>query len=120
MKVKIVSIHGHGDESKEYVLLRVLDDCDIGKYQLSDTTYIKDNTVSNKLRHVYWFPDKEVSKGDLVSLWTGIGKQATVKNANGETVHRFFWGLKSAIWNDTGDAAVLQHVDQWSHFSAKA
>lgn len=120
MNVKIISVQGRGDYSSEYVLMRVLDDCDIGSYQVSDTTYTGANVVSNKLRHVYWFPDKRVSKGDLVSLRTGSGEQKTFVNTNGETVHRFYWGLKSPVWNDDGDAAILQYIGAWQHFPMKA
>lgn len=116
----MISVHGRRDQSNEYVLLRVLEDCGIGSYQLSDTTYHAPNVVSNKLRHVCWFPDKRVSKGDLVSLRTGSGEQKTLRNASGQIVRRFYWGLKPSVWNDDGDAAVLQYVGSWQHFPMQA
>lgn len=39
MNVQILAVHGQGDYQTEYVTLRVLDDCDLGKYQLCDSTY---------------------------------------------------------------------------------
>lgn len=120
MKVKIVGVHNHGDFKKEYVLLRVLEDCDIGEHMLADNTYTQDGIVSNKVRHTYWFPDKEVKKGELVSVWTRKGSDTEAKNDNDTTIHRFFWGLSEAIWNDDGDCALLFHIDSWTDFEVKS
>lgn len=120
MKVKIVSVHNHGDSANEYVLLRVEEDCDIGKYVVADSTYTPSGSVSNKLRHMYWFPDKSVKKGEFISLRTGAGDNTTVTNDKGIIFHRFYWGLKTAIWNDTGDCAVLLDLNTWQFFKAKA
>jgi len=119
MKAKIISIHSHGDFDKEYVLIQVLEDCDIGKFLVADSTYTSDSQISNKLRHTYWFPDRATEKGDLVSLWTKPGTNTTDKNSSGTTVHRFFWGLKTAVWNNEGDCAVLQEIRDWQHYKAK-
>lgn len=119
MDLKIISVHGNGDFDSEYVLLRATADCDVGYYQLCDTTYTDDDKVSNKLRHIYWFPDRAVKKGELVSLWTKSGKNTTTKNESGTVVHRFYWGLSKAVWNNDGDCAVLQHLETWQLFKAK-
>ena len=119
MNVQILAVHGQGDYQTEYVTLRVLDDCDLGKYQLCDSTYTAENTVSNRLRHVYWFPDKQVVKGDLIALWTKPGKETTGKTRDGHTIHHFYWDLKTAVWNNDGDAAVLQRLANWSLFPVK-
>lgn len=119
MQVKIISVHNQGSYESEYVLLKVSEDCDIGKYQLCDTTYTSDGQVSNKLRNTYWFPDRLVKKGDLVSLWTKTGKNTTDKNDSGTPIHRFYWNLAKPVWNNDGDCAVLQHVPSWQHFKAK-
>jgi hypothetical protein len=119
MKVKIVSVHGQGDYEREFVLLRVVEDCDIGRYQLSDSTYTANGKVSNKVRHVYWFPDKDVAEGDMISLWTKPGKDQSTRMDSGAPLHRFYWGLRTAVWNDDGDVAVLQHVASWQFFAAK-
>lgn len=112
MKVTIKEIidHGHNDER---IVLSVKEDTDIGEYVVLDTTYTKDGGVSNKVRHPYWFPDKKVSKGDLVILYTKKGKQSETKNANGSISHFFYWGLDINVWNDDGDYALLFHIDEW-------
>jgi hypothetical protein len=113
VKLKIVSIHEQGDASKEYVLLDVVEDCNLNHYGLADTTYTSDDKISNKLRHFYWFPGTAVEKGDRVVLRTGAGKNVKNTGNSGKTEHRFFWGLQTAVWNDDGDAAILFEIKTW-------
>ncbi|WP_438480855.1 hypothetical protein [Oleiharenicola lentus] len=119
MKLQVVSIHNRGNFEKEYVLLKALESCDVGRYLLADTSYTADGKVSNKLRHVFWFPDKDVKKGEFVSVWTGPGKNTVGQTDSGVPVHRFFWGLKSSVWNDDGDCAALLEVNTWEFKPAK-
>lgn len=60
MKVKIISMHDHDNYENEYVLIEVLKDCDIGEHMLADSTYKIIGKISNRVRHTYWFPDKDV------------------------------------------------------------
>jgi len=119
MDLKILSVHNHGKANEEYVLLEATADCDVGNYLLADSTYTSSGSVSNKLRHVFWFPDKKVKSGDLVSLRTGIGKSGEVINNAGTKVHRFYWNLKTPVWNDDKDCAVLIESANWTHKKAK-
>lgn len=119
MKIQIISVHNHGDVTKEYVLLRVLEDCDVGRYILADSTYTSDGKVSNKVRHTYWFPDKQVKKGELLSVQTRSGQNSSSQNNSGVPIHHFYWNLKSAVWNDEGDCAILLNVNQWQFFKAQ-
>ncbi len=113
MELKIMSVHEHGSASKEYVWIEVLEDCDLDHYAVADTTYTSERTISNKLRHFYWFKKKQVKAGQRIVLRTGVGKDDSYKSEKGYTVHRFYWGLKSAVWNDDGDAALLLRLDTW-------
>lgn len=119
MDVHISNISGHGDAEKEYVYIKVDNDCDIGHYLLGDTTYTAEGSVSNKLRHIYWFPDKKVKAGDVVVLRTGKGTNTSEKMDDGHTKHRFYWQLGSAVWNNDGDAAVLLRAPEWKHRKGK-
>lgn len=114
MKLKITSIQNRGDAAKEYVMLEALADIDVGDYLLGDTTYLQDGSVSNKLRHTFWFPNKKVRKGEYVSLWTGKGKATLGETKDGSPVHRFYWNLATAVWNDDKDCAVLIETSAWS------
>jgi hypothetical protein len=114
MDIKILSIHEQGNADKEYVFIEVLNDCNLKYYGLADTTYSTPTSISNKLRHFYWWTSHDVKKGERVVLRTGKGKNDSYVNNAGHTVHRFFWGLGSAVWNDTGDAAVLFNMRTWN------
>jgi hypothetical protein len=118
MKVNISSVNNKGNYEQEYVTLKVAEACDIGYYLLSDSTYTDEGKLSNKIRHIYWFPDKPVGKGDFVFLYTRgkrPGDKAEWKNKEGTTTHAFYWNLKAAVWNDDGDYAVLFEVNTWSN-----
>ncbi len=119
MKLKFVSIQSHGDYNKEFADLQATEDCDIGKYLLTDSTYTKENTVSNKLRHVYWFPDKQVKAGEYVRIFTRPGTSDTITSPNGSVIHKLYWGLKTAVWNDDGDSAILMEIAAWKHHPVK-
>jgi len=114
MNLEIVSIHGHGDVDSEYVLLKAAAACDIGRYILADSTFFANGRISNRLRHFFWLPDKEIKKGEFVSVWTKAGANNSGVLNDGTPIHRFHWGLRSAVWNDEGDVAVLLHTDEWS------
>ena len=114
MKLAISYVKGHGTLEDERIVLKALDDVDVGYYMLADTTYIAENEVSNKLRHTYWLPDKEVDKGDLVVIYTKSGKGSTKSNKSGSKTHFFYWGLEKTVWNQNGDAAALFLVEDWS------
>lgn len=113
MKLKVLSIHERGNANKEYVLLEVVEGCNLDHYGLADTTYTSNDKISNKLRHFYWFPPTDVKQGEWVVLQTGTGKSDQYTTASGKKVHRFFWGLGSAVWNNDGDAAVLFEMRNW-------
>jgi hypothetical protein len=113
MDLMITRVVNHGDASEEYVLLEVSAPCQLNRYALYDATYTNDHKISNKQRHFFRFPPKDVDAGDWVSLRTGKGKNGSFVNENGKTVHRFYWNLNHPVWNDDGDAAVLIKIADW-------
>jgi len=119
MKIEISSIHNAGNHTEEYVSLKVLQDCDAGRFILADTTYTSDGKVSSKLRHVYWLPDKDVKKGDFIWIHTKSGANTKNENRAGTTTFHFYWGLSVSVWNDEGDCGALFHYDDWMTKSVK-
>lgn len=113
MKLRILSIHEQGNFDDEHVRLEVTEDCDLKTYGLADTTFASDDTISNRLRHFFWFPPNAVKKGELVLLRTKRGTNGKFTASDGRTVHRFYWNLKSSIWNNDADAAVLFEMSDW-------
>ena len=117
MKVEIQSIKNQGDFDKEYVTLKVVEDCDLKYYMIADSTYTSENSISNKLRHSYWFAPKKAKKGDFVWLYTRAkksGDKVSWATESKTTTHVYYWGLKTAVWNDEGDCAVLFEIKGWN------
>lgn len=115
MKIKIKKVVDHGTHSSERVWFEVTADCNLKYYMITDTTYTGENSISNKVRHVYWFAPKDVKKGDEVLLYTKKGLYKTESINNGKNTRYFlFWGLESFVWNNTGDAAILFEMNSWN------
>lgn len=110
-RIRTIIDHGHNDER---IVIDITFDTDIGEYLVLDTTYTNQGSISNKVRHPFWFPDQKVKTGDVVVLYTRKGTISSTKNTNGSTSYFFFWGLDSNVWNNDGDCAIIQHIDQWA------
>lgn len=118
MKAKIKSLVTT-DLNEERITLEILQDCDIGKYFVFDSTYASSGKPSNKVRFTYWFPNKAVKAGDFVVLYTKEGTKSEHKNRANTTTHVFYWGLKHQIWNDKKDCAVVVEINNWIHLNYK-
>jgi hypothetical protein len=114
MKLELTKVNNRGDQTKEYVSLRVTADANLEYYLLTDTTYTDDTHISNKLRHLYWFSKTAVKKGDFIWLYTGKGTNTNRGNDTQTTTHIFYWNLAEPVWNDDGDCAVLFEVNTWN------
>ena len=118
MDLRIDEVKGHGDASEERVLLTVLNDCNLQYYMISDCTY-SGSKISNKHRHSKWFSSLEVKSGDRVVLYTRVGKTNKTVSDSGVTWHKIFWNLKTPVWNDDGDGAILIRIRSWDTTSVK-
>lgn len=115
MNVKIKYVKDKGELVNERIVFAIEANINIGEYALFDTTYKGNGIVSNKLRHAYWFPDKEVNVGDLIVVYTKSGKTNKKLNKDGSYSHFFYWGLQSTIWNEETDCAVVINIADWSY-----
>jgi len=117
MKLRIDTVHAHGDVNEERVLMTVMEDCDLARYLVMDTTYIG-TKISNEHRHVKWLPQITAKKGERVCLYSKKG--TTAKQTHDEVIwHKLYWNSGTAVWNNTGDAAVLFEVSEWVTTKAK-
>jgi hypothetical protein len=105
--LQIIKINNSGEVSSEYVFIEVVADCNAGDYLLTDSTYGADNAPSNKLRHVFFFPSKEMKAGEYIVLWTKSGTYNLGKTSTNSPQHNLHWNLKETVWNITGDKAFL-------------
>jgi len=114
MNIEIKAVRDPGVLSDERLVLKILKDCDIGSYLTFDTTYTEDGSVSNLVRHPYWFPDKEVEAGDLVVVYTKTGKSSVKNNKDGSRSHFFYRGMDRTIWNKEKDCAIVLEISSWA------
>jgi len=108
-----------GGPAEEYVLLRANVAQNAKFVMLSDTTYISENRISNKMRHVFLLPDVWLAAGDHIAVWTGHGTPGFYTGANANTlpghrIYHHYLNLSSSIWNDQKDRATLFFLDQWT------
>lgn len=110
MKLEIRAVQGQVDAPNEYLMLLALDDCDLSSYAGADNTYDASGSASNKVRHTFFFPSKQVKKGEWVALYTKSGKYNLGKTTSEKPLHCFYWGLTNAVWNDSRDIAHLLEI----------
>jgi hypothetical protein len=115
MKIKIQSIADRGNLQKERIVMVVQELTDIGRFAMLDAGY-SDGGVNTYTRDVFWFPDKRVSAGDYVVLYTKSGKENEKFLKSGKKSHFFYWGRDGSKWDGNDMAPVLLHVDQWVSF----
>ena len=113
MKLTIKSVKEHGVLKSERIILKAIDDVNVGSYMLADTTYLNDNEVSNKIRHTFWIPDKSIEKGSLVVIYTKDGTDSVKTNKSGKKTYFFYWGLGKTVWNQDEDSAIIFLIDNW-------
>ena len=117
MKVRINKIYSKGDYQKECVVLKILEDCDMGRHLLSRAGYSNDRKEFIRCKQAYWFPDQEVKKGDFVWLYTRAakdGEQDCWSSGPKSTTYTFFWGLATEVWNNGADAVVITEAKTWT------
>ena len=116
MDIKVLSLRDAGTP-KERLLIRVLHDCNLKGYMVVDNTYDDNGRVSNVNRHVFIFPDCEVTAGNIVRLYTGKGRNRIFDANYGRdivTYYNFYWGFdeETTVWNLNGDMPYLVHYDE--------
>jgi hypothetical protein len=105
--LKIINVNNTGELRSEHVFLAVQANCNLGDYLLTDSTYGSDEEPSNKLRHVFFFPNLQVKQGEYVVLWTQSGKYSAGATTTKQVQHNVYWDLKETVWNVNGDKAFL-------------
>lgn len=112
--LRILSVAAKGDLEHERVVLKVINEIDLVNYLVLDSTYNIDGTISEKNRHVFWFPYWSVSAGDYVLLYTKKGTARTIVDKDSKTIHVFYWGLGRTVWNEDGDVVTIVHTSRFA------
>jgi hypothetical protein len=117
MNLKLRNVADKGDPKKERLIIRVLNDTDLGEYILLRTG-LTDGDVNIGVESTFWFPDKAIQAGDLVVVYSRAGNTQERKADSGRTVHFFYWDQPKAIWQNRDTGVVLAHAPVWE--SARA
>lgn len=115
MNMEISKIADSNDINKERIIFKVLLDEELGFYGVFKSKKTGEKTVSSKTTGSYWFPDRQIKKGDLVVLYSKVGINSEKKNNDGTTSHFFYWGETGPLWEKEVDAAVLFKIDEWKY-----
>lgn len=99
--------------NNERIVLDVVKKTNLERFIIFDTTYDENGVESDKNRHSFIFPCKDVEKGDIIVLYTKKGKNRTTTNHKGVPLHIYYWGLDCQVWNNDEDEALLVHVDDF-------
>ena len=109
MSLKLHSVANGKTPATERVWIQVTESVNLKGYAVVDRTFAATGQLSNEFRHIFIFPDKQVSKGEWVCLTTGTGTYGRKKFSDSDTYyHEFYWGSSGCIWNNNGgDTASL-------------
>jgi hypothetical protein len=112
MKLQLKSISDRGDSHKERLVIRVIDDTDIGEFIAMRILY-NGASVTTAVTDTFWFPDKSVKAGDLLVIYSRDGQSKEKKLEGGRTAHFFYWGLEAPVWSESTRGVVLAHAPDW-------
>jgi hypothetical protein len=114
MKLEVKSTQGAGDLNQERVVLQATENLDIGLHMVLGARRGKTSrgVLGGSIPHSFWLPDKKISKGDFVVLYTKNGANSEKKNEEGNITHFFYWELTAPIWHDEV-VAVVAEIQQW-------
>lgn len=115
MQLELKSFADAGVLDKERLVIRALADVNIGSYVVLRS---KKNSSGNPIsgtKDAYWFPDVDVSRGDLIVLYTKRGTSSKkALDTGGGTAHFYYWSQSTPFWgSDKSNTAVLIYADTW-------
>lgn len=120
MQLEIKSFADAGDLARERIVLRALTDIDIGNYVILRSKTDSSGNPLSGLKTAYWLPDIQISKGDLVVLYTKTGKASKKTLESGRTAHFYYWHQTHALWDaDKKNTAVVMLCESWAAKSPK-
>jgi hypothetical protein len=115
--LEIIKVADAGNLQKERVIMRMGESASLINFLLINSNSAGDSGQVRDLNdHVFWFPDKVVSQGDYVRLYTRAGEvstQAAMYQGKPATFHNLFWRKKNPVWGGTSNAVVIFRVQTW-------
>lgn len=119
MKLKILGIKDAGRLQDERVLLEAEDDGNVGLFVVLVSKVVEEKKVSSLLRNPYWFPDKDVKKGDLIVLYSRGGSYNAIDNKDASKSHFFYIGSTQPLYQDDADCVIVMESNPWCYSSKR-
>lgn len=114
MKFKIDGLKEPGNLEKERVVIKILEDGNVGELMVATTTQQNEDRVSSKIKNPYWIPDQDVIKGDLVIIYTKDGQKSSRKNDGGSSSYFFYIGMDRPLYAEINKTVVVFDISNWS------
>ena len=109
MNLEILNILDKADIKHERIVLKANDDCNAWPYIL-----FRNNGKRNESKP-FIFPNMEIGKGDMVTIYTKNGDSEKRKLGNGVTSHVLYWGENGSIWNADNCIALLVKIEDFKY-----
>lgn len=116
MQLELKNFADAGVIDKERLIIRVLADVNIGYYVVLRSKTNDSGGPISGTKDAYWFPDVEVSRGDLIVLYTksGTPSKKPLKSGDG-LAHFYYWRKIAPFWGaEQRNTAVLMYADSWA------
>lgn len=63
--------------------------------------------LSGPQKFAYWFPDEGVNQGDLVVLYSKLGKDQKKDTESGHVSHFYYWKSGAPVWLKDMSAVII-------------
>ncbi|MEN5069622.1 hypothetical protein [Stenotrophomonas sp. TWI1183] len=114
-EIRFTQYANAGELAKERVVFRAYEDLLIGDYAVFASPINNKGEVLSGTQAAFWFPDDDISNGDLVVLYTKTGTAKQKDLTAGRRAHFYYWGLNEPQWASGKNSAVLVEVSGWEH-----
>lgn len=111
MNISVINIFDRMDISHERVVLLANENCNLWPYIL-----FNNETESDAKRHSFIFPNKDIEKGDYITIYSKKGNPIIQPVTNGRKNHIFYWNSDQSIWNK-GRKALLVETKEYEFFN---
>lgn len=116
MSLKIRKIADPAVENSERVIIDVLANVDCGYYALCTAEKMEAGKFFPSSRRFFWFPDRDVKKGDVLVVYSKPGQSSQRKEPSGSTIHFFYWGFPKTLFNGPSETVMVMELTSWSAF----
>jgi predicted Mrr-cat superfamily restriction endonuclease len=110
MNLELRGIENIGDLDRERVVMRAIQNVDIGDYAVLRCNPAENGVASGNVPGAFWFLDKTINKGDLVVLYSKSGV-SSAKTGLHRVTYFYYWGKSQSQWTDHKIALV--HTSSW-------